>query len=87
MSNFILDKIADENPEAVLLEPREVFDKAVVGVARRINLVVACYSRDKIIDCLQQDQGLEGDDAHEWLEYNIEGAWCGEHTPIILEEM
>ena len=43
------------------------------------------YSREKIIDILSEDMTRE--EAIEFYEYNILGAYMGEMTPIYLSEL
>jgi len=54
--------------------------------------VLAVYDIDKVIDILMQENGLSREEAVEYFEYNIQGAWVGEGTPIFaykcsLEEL
>lgn len=75
------DEIAEINPEALFLD--EGFDKALIGLAERINLSVACYATDVVISLLEA-QGMSYDEAEEYFEYNILGAWVGENTPVFI---
>tara|TARA_Y100001970_G_C13957674_1_gene711560 strand:+ start:334 stop:558 length:225 start_codon:yes stop_codon:yes gene_type:complete len=47
---------------------------------------VAVYSQAKIITTLQQ-QGMTREEAEEYYSFNIECMWCGEQTPLILEDL
>ena len=61
------------------------FDEAFIGFSRRINEpLLAVYDYDKMIDVLVKRDGLEYDDAMEYVDYNCVGAWVGEQTPIIV---
>jgi hypothetical protein len=43
------------------------------------------YSGDKMVDKLTADEdGMDIHEALEYIEFNIEGAYVGPHTPIIL---
>ena len=42
------------------------------------------YSAAKIIKVMIEDKGMSEEEASEWLSYNTEGAYLGEHTPIIM---
>ena len=59
-------------------------DEAIIGRAMRCgqNDLVA-YSAIKIREILLKD-GMEEEEAIEWIEYNIIGAWVGAGTPIIV---
>jgi hypothetical protein len=79
-------RIEEEYPDVglLLLEP-SYFDKAIVGVIQRTNDVQAiCYDADKCIKLLAKYEGMSEDDAVEYFEYNTQGAFVGEHTPVFL---
>lgn len=65
------------------------FDKAILGLSRgslsilRDNVVV--YSVEKCIDILAKDMTYE--EAVEYFEYNVLGAYMGPMTPIFVHEM
>lgn len=61
----------------------EGFDDAVIGVDERTMRLV--YSKSKIMRELIKDMDYET--AMEHFDYNIAGAWVGEHTPIIVNDM
>ena len=46
---------------------------------------VAVYSESKILEALQE-QGMDYEEAVEWFDFNIRCLWCGEQTPLILED-
>ena len=59
-------------------------DEAIVGYATRINLdPVVVYSYNLLIEVFVK-QGMTEDEAVEWIDYNVAGAWVGERTPLIL---
>jgi hypothetical protein len=69
--------------DALVLEPREAFDAAIVGVRpNKAGLPVVVYSRSKVIDALMKHEGWSKEDAVEWFEYNIRPAWMGDRTPV-----
>jgi hypothetical protein len=86
-------KAADlpEGLSLLVLEPRETYDKAIVGYTdtpkdhwpRKGGTTVAVYSRRRCITALRKD-GMTEDDAVEWFEYNTSGAWMGEGTPVFV---
>ena len=59
------------------------FDDAFVGIGRQFSRPIAIYNRSKCIDILQEDMSEE--EAEEYFQFNVEGAWVGENTPIFLE--
>lgn len=59
------------------------FDEAILGVAERIGMeAVVAYSTPKIIEILSRD--MTEDEALEYFEFNILGAYVGERTPIFI---
>tara|TARA_R110000744_G_scaffold161915_2_gene278533 strand:- start:196 stop:423 length:228 start_codon:yes stop_codon:yes gene_type:complete len=60
------------------------FDGAILGLGRRCgqpDLLV--YDADKCVAILMKD-GMTGEEAMEYFEYNVVGSWMGEGTPIFL---
>jgi hypothetical protein len=61
------------------------FDEALIGFSQRINEpILAVYDYEKMVQILMDNDGLSYDDAVEYLDYNVVGAWMGEQTPIIV---
>lgn len=59
------------------------FDDAILGVAERIGMEpVVAYSTPKIIEILARD--MTEDEAVEYFEFNILGAYVGERTPVFI---
>lgn len=59
------------------------FDDAVIGVAVRCGQPdVVAYSVEKCLEILQQRDKMTYDNALEYFEFNVQGAWVGETTPI-----
>lgn len=60
-------------------------DDAFIGVTRRCGeSTVAVYSWERIAEILVERDGMDYDEAAEFIDYNILGAWMGEQTPMIL---
>jgi hypothetical protein len=81
--NQILEEIKEDNPEALLADG---FDDAILGIGRRCgqpSLVV--YSTPKCIKILMEDMDCSEEEAIEFFEFNVVGAWVGEHTPIFVD--
>ena len=57
-------------------------DDAIIGVSG--GKVV--YGRDALIAVFVA-QGMTEEDAEDWVGYNIEGAYVGELTPLIVQEI
>ena len=59
------------------------FEDAFIGIARQFGKPFAVYDRNKCITKLCED--MSPDEAEEYFQYNVEGAWVGEDTPAFLE--
>ena len=74
---------------ALLLEPRDVYDAALVDATnrpddhwpRKTRMTVAVYDREKCIEALMTAEGWDYEAATEWFDFNTSGAWDGEGTP------
>ena len=61
------------------------FDEAIIGVAERIGMeAVVAYDIDKIIKILARDMTEE--EAVEYFDFNIIGAYVGERTPVYIKK-
>jgi hypothetical protein len=69
------------------------FDSALIGIATvwqksgpnstdRVDTLV--YDGDAILATLMHESGLSYEEAEEYISFNIEGAYVGEATPIIV---
>lgn len=75
--------IADSLESALFLEPA-VYDEAIMGIAYRFGMEpVVAYDRTRVIDILAKDMTRE--DAEEFFEFNIIGAWMGGNTPVFID--
>ena len=70
--------------DMIRLEPREFFDPCIKGIVNRINLHVLCYDSNDIIIMLQDKMGMDHEEAIEHYQYNIEGSFMGENSPVFL---
>tara|TARA_R100001443_G_scaffold106182_1_gene115505 strand:- start:287 stop:544 length:258 start_codon:yes stop_codon:yes gene_type:complete len=61
------------------------FEDALIGVGQQFNKALAVYDRQKCIEILMERDGMSDEEAVEFFEYNVTGAWVGEYTPIFLE--
>jgi len=86
---YIKDEIAERNEEALFIDgldgDTEAFNGALVGWGERCGLgPVAIYDVVKIISILETKYKMSHDEANEWYDYNIVGAYMGENTPIFI---
>jgi hypothetical protein len=75
--------INDIYPEEELMTI-DGFDEAFIGVGTVFNETITCYDRDRIIGILMERDRLTQEDAEEYLEFNIAGAYMGKKTPILI---
>jgi hypothetical protein len=75
-----------EEAEALLLEPREHFDKAIVGITDGgSGARVAVYDAGKCIGSLMAGNDWDFETAQEWYEFNIADAYLGAGTPLFID--
>ena len=65
------------------------FDSALVGIAsvwkdggERVDTLI--YDGDALMAILLHESGMSAEEALEYISYNIEGAYVGQTTPIIV---
>ena len=59
-------------------------DKAIMGLSSCFHHAKVVYSYNKIIKILQKSMSY--DEAVEYFHFNIEGAYVGDGTPIIMRD-
>ena len=59
------------------------FEEAFVGVASQFDKPIAIFDRQKCIKILMRD--MSEDEAYEYFEFNVSGAYVGENTPAFME--
>lgn len=83
-TNSVVAALSDLNPDAHIFEN---MDSALLGVGRVGHKEpVAVYSKAKIYEKLILD-GLSQEDADEYFSGKFVGIWCGENTPVILDDL
>ena len=64
------------------------FDSAIIGTAERCNMdTVIAYDLTKMVKILVARDDMSVEEAHEYLQFNVIGAYIGEYTPIIINKM
>jgi hypothetical protein len=74
----MLDKILEWFPEDDILKA-DGLDDAIIGI--EVSSCRLIYSKSKVIDILVSE-GMTEQEALEHYDYNIEGAYVGDKTPI-----
>jgi hypothetical protein len=63
------------------------FDECVLGIGSRCGMQdILVYSKKKIAYKLRDRDNMTVEEAIEYIDYNIAGAYVGEITPILLED-
>lgn len=76
------EQIAEENPEALFADG---LDEALVGMAERCGQpTLAVYDYAKAVEVFMNRDGMTHEEAVEWMDFNVVGAWMGPHTPVWL---
>ena len=61
------------------------FNEAIIGTGRRCGQPdIVAYDIDRCIGILMED-GIPEDEAREYFEFNVVGAWVGDETPIFIQ--
>jgi hypothetical protein len=88
----LMNKTLHEKVEEYLGEDEEVmladgFEDAFIGIGRQFsNPPCAIYDREKCIEILIED-GMDYEEAEEYFEYNVQGAYVGESTPMFIKKI
>jgi hypothetical protein len=77
----MLEQILESYPEETFLKI-DGHDNAILGVDE--TTMRLCYSVNKIIENLMVD--MDEDEAVEYYDFNIAGAYMGEQTPILVQD-
>ena len=63
------------------------FDSAIIGGGGRCNTdPMIVYDYDKMINILVTRDSMTHEEAEEYLDFNVIGAWIGDTTPIIVNK-
>ena len=77
----IRSQIIEHNPEAILWDG---LDSCIVGMSTDGR---AIYSLDSLVEHFQVYEEMNEEDAVEYVDYNIVGAYVGEYTPIDMHTL
>lgn len=81
----IRDTLAEMDPEMLMADG---FDDCIVGYCYTPGPGYrAVYDVDKMIETLIKRDGMTWEEAWEYFEYNTEGAYVGEKTPIFWRKL
>ena len=81
--NAIAEWLEEQAGEEALLG--DGFEGAFIGMCERFGMQpVAAYDRDKCIDILIQRDRMTYEEAVEFFDFNVIGAWVGDLTPVFV---
>jgi hypothetical protein len=76
----LVHEMAFDRAHEILLA--DGFEAALIGVVERCGMYpTALYDKDKCIGILVARDGMTQDEAEEFFEFNVLGAWVGAGTP------
>ena len=77
----VADFVSEFSENALLCDGLE---EAFVGVSVRFGQEpIACYDYNKVLKIFMKD-GMTEEEAVEYFDYNVIGAWVGEQTPCFI---
>ena len=80
----LMEQLSQYSDEEIMI--MDGFDDAFIGTSQRCGQPrLAVYSWAKMVEILMDRDGMELEEAIEYIDYNCIGAWMGELTPIIVE--
>ena len=60
------------------------FEDAFIGYGVRFNCMVSVYDGAKCLNILMERDGMDYEEATEYMDFNVTGAYVGDYTPIFL---
>lgn len=76
-----LQRYDEENSETLFANG---FDEALIGVGVQFSREVAIYDYVKCVEVLMNRYEMSEEDALEYMEFNVTGAYMGTGTPVFL---
>jgi len=84
------DMVAEMLPADEILQA-DGFDAAIIGYAEvwaeKGRMRVMAYDRDRCIEVLVDRDGMSWDEAREYFEFNVAGAYVGDMTPVFISRV
>ena len=80
-----LEYIQDWLPEGAMKIDR--FDDCICGIVERHGMdALLLYDTNTMIEKLMDKDGMDYEEAVEYFDFNIKGAWMGEGTPCFFRD-
>jgi hypothetical protein len=83
MTTIEADKLLKEREESVVFA--DGLEEAFIGIGYQFNTPIAIYSKSKTIQRFI-GEGMDEEQAYEYFDYNVAGAYVGDNTPIFLDD-
>ena len=74
----ILEELAEQNDEILLADG---FEDAIIGSVQIFNKTVALYDRERCLEVLMKRDSMTYEEAVEFFDFNVTGAYVGDLTP------
>lgn len=82
----LLDRLTEA--EALLLEPQEMFNTCLLGVAERADgMLVAAYDSAQVVAEMQLANHWDYDEAREFFDFNVLNSYVGEKSPVFIDSL
>ena len=78
----IEDLYSDDEPKILFAAG---YDKAIAGVVWDGERTRVVYKTEEILKILMDRDGMTYDEASEFFDFNVAGAYMGEYTPLYME--
>ena len=77
-----IEEITDINPEAMLADG---FDEAILGMCVQFGSEpVVAYDFNKCVEIVMERDGMEREEAIDFINFNVVGAYVGLSTPVFI---
>lgn len=81
-SSFSIERVSEINSKALLADG---FDEAILGMCIQFGQEpVVAYNYNKCIEILKNRDDMSNDEAIEYMEYNVIGAYMGVNSPVFI---
>ena len=82
VEKITIDEIIDINPEAMLADG---FDDAILGMCVQFGSEpVVAYDFNKCVEIIMERDGMEREEAIDFINFNVVGAYVGLSTPVFI---
>lgn len=75
--------LTDEKEDEHVLTLADGLEGAFIGVGQQFNTTFAVYDMEKV-ELIFMGRGMSLEEAREWIEYNVTGAYVGPKTPVFV---